>query len=339
MPFDLSVATLVIDTSVEMRLASTIVSISLLALPLFQFPGHAGFFVDRGLIAQKEQSSQRQVTDYYPGDSLWKQLDAENKAVINHFGFHALYELMVYSRRLRRGASAVGLELAPSAQSQSPIPDKAWFQLMNTSQVLNILYPQELREPREYGFDVFKNANVRSTLIEDKLNKVLSDDGKKKLFAEAFALNREEQVDELISRFMSNPLNLQDLSKYSEIAAEINSVEDFSPVSSSFLALYSMKLIQLNKFDLSLSVARKLYDLSRQKWHRTDVLQLKALEQLISAETLARSLSHDGRGQFKHNLPSDFMVLIDEAIDLTNQWRGPNSHKLISLLLAKSQLI
>ena len=50
--------------------------------------------------------------------------------------------------------------------------------LMNTSQVLNMLYPHELREVRKYGFDVFKNANYRGVLIEDR-GKFLSDDGKK----------------------------------------------------------------------------------------------------------------------------------------------------------------
>ena len=110
-----------------MRVAASLVSISLLALPFLQLPVNAGSSIERSLIAQKQRVPQRQVTDYFPDDPLWKRLDDENKSVINHFGFHALYEQSVYRRRLRRGADAVGLELNLPDPMEDPIPDDEWF--------------------------------------------------------------------------------------------------------------------------------------------------------------------------------------------------------------------
>ena len=78
-----------------MRVAASLVSISLLSLPFLQLPAQAGLSIDHSLVAQKEQVPQRRITDHYPDDPLWKRLDAENKDVINHFGFHALYKMMV----------------------------------------------------------------------------------------------------------------------------------------------------------------------------------------------------------------------------------------------------
>ena len=322
-----------------MRVAASLVSISLLSLPFLQLPAQAGLSIDHSLVAQKEQVPQRRVTDYYPDDPLWKRLDAENKDVINHFGFNALYKLMVYRRRLRRGVDAVGLEIALPDQKENPITDTDWFLLMNTSQVLNMLYPQELEEIRRYGFDAFRIANIRATLIEDQLKKFLSVATTKDAFSKAFARNRAERIDQAIDGFMGKPENLQKASNYEDIASLIEGPQDLSPQSLDFLVTYSFRLLLDDDYDRSLAVARQVSGLALEKWGADSFASYAAVEKLVGAENVVKSQSVSGRGEFKYTLSEKLLASVDSLIALTGKWWGPASPKLIPLLVNKAEFI
>ncbi len=329
-----------------MRFATSLVSISLLALPLLQLPVNAGLSAERSLIAQKQQVPQRQVTDYFPDDPFWKYLDAENKSVINRHGtFNTLYFLKVYRRKLSRAAEVVGIDLSQHTQPENPVPDDEWFLLMNTSRFLKMLYPEELRELRKYGFNTFKLADARTSLLWNQLKAISFDKEKKHELNQEFAPNNEERIDQMIDQMYvklydeySDEIHLDERT-YGDIASLIKTPQDISSKSLSFLVSFSYRLLINDDFERSLDVAKKAYELSMEKWGNEPFLYIHASQRLIQAEQVARAMSVSGRGGFKYRLPIEVLSEIDSQISLIARWWGPNSPKLIPFLSAKADFI
>ncbi len=294
--------------------------------------------VNKVIKQSQEQTAKTILGKYFADDVFIARLDGDNRSVINHFGTNALYDLASHHRRLQRGARSIGIEDVKAKPALEKIQDEAWHKMMNKSKFLNRLYPEELKIIRELGFNAFNSIYLSNIELEDRIkNKVGADELLMSGFSESFAPNQQEQIDKLIDSFMLNSDNMYDLEQYQTIAEQIQSPNDLSPKSRAFLSLYSLSLSLEDRSAEALEVAVKLYTLSAKRW-RADALELlKPMETLLNRESTKKTTSLSGRSKFQYNLSNSLSELTDHSISLVEEWWGPDSPKLMPLLLAKAE--